>query len=312
MHLLLIIIFTSITAGVLLTLPFVVDFSTRVIGWCEGIIDICVPYLPVVKSFVAWPGVVLILAGVLFAILRVAIQGLRVRGVIKGLTGVDAGEGLTLINNRTLKLAFTHGLVRPRVYISSGLVHGLTRDETKAVVLHENHHRRSRDPLLFFLLSIVKDLLFFLPITHWLTERIRHARETRADDAVVAVTGDRLTLASALVKVVGYNAGAAGLNRSAGGASIEGSTEGSMESFGSFEHRVLRLVEKTIPSKLQRTGPPSRPPIRHLISSTVISVLVFLSLSIPVIASVGAPDECTMAHCTMHKTMTNEDCMNHC
>ena len=44
-------------------------------------------------------------------------------------------------------LAVTHGLVRPRVAVSTGLIEALDASELTAVLVHERHHLRRRDPL---------------------------------------------------------------------------------------------------------------------------------------------------------------------
>jgi hypothetical protein len=44
-------------------------------------------------------------------------------------------------------LAFCAGLLHPRVYVSTGAIERLSEDELAAVVEHEAHHARRRDPL---------------------------------------------------------------------------------------------------------------------------------------------------------------------
>ncbi len=43
--------------------------------------------------------------------------------------------------------AIVVGSIRPRIYVGSDLVDTLSDDELRAVVLHEDHHRRTRAPL---------------------------------------------------------------------------------------------------------------------------------------------------------------------
>lgn len=43
--------------------------------------------------------------------------------------------------------AIVVGSIRPRIYVGSELVASLSDDEMRAVVLHEDHHRRTRAPL---------------------------------------------------------------------------------------------------------------------------------------------------------------------
>lgn len=43
--------------------------------------------------------------------------------------------------------AFVLGTLAPRIYVGDGLIAALDADELRAVVLHEEHHRRTRAPL---------------------------------------------------------------------------------------------------------------------------------------------------------------------
>ncbi len=57
-----------------------------------------------------------------------------------------AGQSVALVPGAR-PLAFCAGLVRPRVYVSSGAVERLSADALAAVVEHEAHHAVRRDPL---------------------------------------------------------------------------------------------------------------------------------------------------------------------
>lgn len=98
--------------------------------------------------------------------------------------------------------AFCAGLLRPRIFVSTGTLETLRRDELDAVLAHEAHHARSRDPLRLLLARTARDGLFFLPGMHDLAERYAALAEAEAaaDGAAVRASGgDRGSLAAALL-----------------------------------------------------------------------------------------------------------------
>jgi len=95
--------------------------------------------------------------------------------------------------------AFCAGLVRPRVYLSSGAVHVLDCHELDAVLAHEAHHATRRDPLRILLARLLRDALFFLPIMRHVADRYGALAEMAADEAAVRHCGDRAALASAML-----------------------------------------------------------------------------------------------------------------
>ena len=95
--------------------------------------------------------------------------------------------------------AFCGGLLRPRVYLSTGALACLGDDELRAVLEHERHHRSRRDPLRILLADVLASALFFLPVLGRLNRRYAELAELAADDAAVRSTGSRRPLASALL-----------------------------------------------------------------------------------------------------------------
>lgn len=97
-------------------------------------------------------------------------------------------------------LAFCAGLIRPRLYVSTGSVDALRDDELQAVVAHERHHARQRDPLRVFVAGVLSDALFFVPALRPLADRYSALAELAADRAAVrANAGDPAPLANALL-----------------------------------------------------------------------------------------------------------------
>lgn len=98
--------------------------------------------------------------------------------------------------------AFCAGYLRPQVYLSRGAVEHLNREEMRAVVGHELHHARRRDPLRLLLARSLADGLFFIPLLRRSSERYAALGELAADEAAVRrLGGRRPPLASALLKL---------------------------------------------------------------------------------------------------------------
>lgn len=94
--------------------------------------------------------------------------------------------------------AFAAGLARPRIWLSSGLLALLDEAELAAVLRHERHHLRRRDPLRVLLARSLAHGLFFLPVAAALRDLYMEAKEREADTA----SGANHDLAAALLKLV--------------------------------------------------------------------------------------------------------------
>lgn len=113
-------------------------------------------------------------------------------------------ESVTVFKDR-LPLAFTGGFLKPRVYLSTKLVDILDEKELRAVILHESHHQRSKDPLKGLVVSFISDFLFFLPISRFLKKTYHLTSEMTADAYSVSSQADPLDLVGSLLKVQKLN-----------------------------------------------------------------------------------------------------------
>ena len=158
----------------------------------------------------------------------------------------------------TIPVAFCFGLLRPRICVSIGLVELLSDKELKAVLLHEEYHRRQYDPLRTLVADVLATLFFFLPVaTEWRTWFLT-ASELAADRHAASQAG-RFSLAGALYKLLTH-APQGPIPVSAGGIS----------SFSITDARIAQLLDDvSVPSSL------SRP---RLIQSTFILILGCLLL----------------------------------
>jgi Zn-dependent protease with chaperone function len=108
--------------------------------------------------------------------------------------GVDAG-----VFTHPEPQAFCAGLVRPRIFVSTGAVRGLSPAELEAVLMHERHHLVRRDPLRILLARALGEALFFVPAVKRLARRYEQLAEVAADEAAIAAVESPGTLASALL-----------------------------------------------------------------------------------------------------------------
>jgi hypothetical protein len=119
------------------------------------------------------------------------VEGLRVVGSeFRGGVPIDVFEA-------ERPQAFCAGFVRPRIYLSTAAAL-MPPEQLRAVIAHERHHLRRRDPLRLLLGRALSDALFFVPALSRLTERYATLAEVAADEAT-AREHDRSTLAAALL-----------------------------------------------------------------------------------------------------------------
>jgi BlaR1 peptidase M56 len=96
--------------------------------------------------------------------------------------------------------AFCAGLLKSRVYVSSGAVALLDESALAAVLAHEAHHARRRDPLRLAVGRVVARALFFVPGLHELVRRQQDLAELGADESAINTGPDsRSALARAML-----------------------------------------------------------------------------------------------------------------
>lgn len=97
--------------------------------------------------------------------------------------------------------AFCHGSLRPRICLTVGLLALLDADELLAVLLHERHHFRRRDPGRLLLVRALLAGISFLPGSQVIYNRYLAVSELAADEAASEMPGGRLAMASSILKV---------------------------------------------------------------------------------------------------------------
>ncbi|GMR04872.1 MAG: hypothetical protein BMS9Abin23_0789 [Thermodesulfobacteriota bacterium] len=272
-------------------LPGLVFFIDNVYEFCNSLLARCIDNFQIIKTGFFWFGAGLLFIGLVNATVR-AVSGLiRTRRMIRRLPLKHEDKPLVLIDSEHVKTAFTHGLLKPRIYISKGLLTALDRSELKGVFLHELHHKRSRDPLRFFLAAIVRDVFFFVPAFKHFEKNFRLVKEQDADRSSASHMKEPVSLAKALLKVAGYHSRTAPVSFS--------------RDSGMIETRVRGLIEGV-------NAQATLPGLKTLLSSLVILALLLLSLSAPLKASALTVEECPKKNCSVDTEKAGSPCRVHC
>jgi Zn-dependent protease with chaperone function len=156
-------------------------------------------------------------------------------------------------------VALCHGLLRPRLLLSTGALRALSPLEMEAVLRHERAHLRRRDPLRLVLARALADALPALPILRHVATALPLRQELAADRVALAAVGAE-ALGGALLKV---------------GEAL-GPLEGTTLAIGAFsmlDARIDQLLGVPVP-------PPSPSPrvVLPVVSVLVLSPLVCMLL----------------------------------
>lgn len=76
------------------------------------------------------------------------------------------------------------GIFRPAILLPASFMTGLSTDQVAAILRHELSHIHRLDPLVNLLQRIVESVLFFHPITWWISKQVDRERENCCDDVV--------------------------------------------------------------------------------------------------------------------------------
>jgi beta-lactamase regulating signal transducer with metallopeptidase domain len=156
----------------------------------------------------SWHGLTLVIAAVVLAVLinisfiQVRRHSIAIHNLFK-LSDVQpiAGQNEDTVFSISLSMpaAFTIGLFKPKVYLTSGLLQQLEQSAVDIIIQHELAHVRARDPLFKSIYAFFC-LLYPKPIRRSLQQDFTLLTEQQADDAVT-LYHDNLDVAQALVTV---------------------------------------------------------------------------------------------------------------
>jgi Zn-dependent protease with chaperone function len=115
--------------------------------------------------------------------------------------------------DRDAPVLFCTGVLAPSIVVSRGAIRLLDHEELRAALAHEIAHLSRRDPAASWAVMGARALLWFNPAFQVLSRALARDAEWLADDRAAAACGDRLALASGLLKLHRATAGATPVRR---------------------------------------------------------------------------------------------------
>lgn len=130
----------------------------------------------------------------------------------RGESSLDLGGRIVCLGDPSLA-AFCYGFVRPRVAITTGLLERLDDEELAAVLAHERHHLRRRDPIRALMIHAFSAAAFMFPVAPAVRLRLDARLELAADRAALTVASPGALAGALLTVLVGGEAAVVGATR---------------------------------------------------------------------------------------------------
>jgi beta-lactamase regulating signal transducer with metallopeptidase domain len=112
------------------------------------------------------------------------------------------------------------GWIRPVIMMPAAVLLRLDEQQVEAILAHEIAHLQRYDDVVNIAQSLIETVLFYHPCVWWVSNRIRRERELCCDDLAVAISGDAVVYARALMNVDAMRVTTAGLVLGAAGDSL--------------------------------------------------------------------------------------------
>jgi len=119
----------------------------------------------------------------------------------------DLSQTAVVVVRNNKPTAYTIGLFKPKIIVSSALIAKLSHKQLEAVVLHELHHLRSHHLLWLLLSKLISSLFFFIPLVEYLAKQLKTEFELAADAFVVEKQKTRDHLCGSLALNIQYASG---------------------------------------------------------------------------------------------------------
>jgi beta-lactamase regulating signal transducer with metallopeptidase domain len=107
-------------------------------------------------------------------------------------------RGVAVLESAAVSVPTMIGWLVPVVLLPASALSGLSPRQIEAIIAHELAHVRRHDYLVNLIQTAVEVVLFYHPVTWWLSRRIRVEREHCCDDVAAELCGSRLLYARAL------------------------------------------------------------------------------------------------------------------
>lgn len=110
-------------------------------------------------------------------------------------------RAVRLLESARVHSPFTTGLFRPVILVPLGFFVSIDPLAAEAVLAHELAHIRRLDVVVIVLQTTIETLLFYHPVTWWLSRRVAAEREHCCDDVAVQACGDAVLVAQTLYRL---------------------------------------------------------------------------------------------------------------
>ncbi|MDE3137134.1 MAG: M56 family metallopeptidase, partial [Acidobacteriota bacterium] len=110
-------------------------------------------------------------------------------------------RGVALCESMLAEVPMAIGWLRPVILVPAGALLRLSPEQMEAILAHELAHVRRLDYAVNMVQAAVETLLFYHPAVWWVGRKIRAERENCCDDLAVALCGDAVVYARALVEL---------------------------------------------------------------------------------------------------------------
>jgi beta-lactamase regulating signal transducer with metallopeptidase domain len=117
------------------------------------------------------------------------------------LANPDFSAEVKIIPENRYEAAFTLGWLKPRIYLTAGLIENLDPESLDIVIRHELGHCKRRDPLKHMLFEAGSEILWFIPLVRKYLERHKLLSEVACDMLAVKGGHDRLDVAKTLTSL---------------------------------------------------------------------------------------------------------------
>ncbi len=117
--------------------------------------------------------------------------------------GKKAGvkRGMELVESALVRSPLVVGHLKPMILFPIGAINKLNTQEVEAILAHEIAHVLRNDYIFNIIQSVIEALFYFHPAVWWISTNIRTERENSCDDVAIALCGNSMTYAKALVSV---------------------------------------------------------------------------------------------------------------
>ena len=117
--------------------------------------------------------------------------------------GEKAGvkQGMELVESALVRSPLVVGYLKPMILFPIGAINKLNTQEVEAILAHEIAHVLRNDYIFNIIQSVIEALFYFHPAVWWISANIRAERENCCDDVAIALCGNSMTYAKALVSL---------------------------------------------------------------------------------------------------------------